>query len=74
MEEVLSEPGGTADLLDTLATAYAAAGRYDDAVRTAERALDLAGHDPERSAAIRGRRDLFRSGRPYLEPSRAASP
>jgi Flp pilus assembly protein TadD len=55
--------------LDTLAAAYAAAGRFDDAVITAERALRLAeaaGEAPL-SKAIRARLELYRAGRPYRE-------
>jgi Tfp pilus assembly protein PilF len=48
---------GKAGILDTLAVAYAAAGRTQDAVRTAETALELAeaGGDAELTAAVRGR-------------------
>jgi Tfp pilus assembly protein PilF len=56
-------------LLDTLAAAYAAAGRYADAVAAAERAVDLAGSrgDAALAADIRSRLALYRSGRPYVE-------
>ncbi len=56
-------------VLDTLAAAYAAAGRYGDAARVAEQALrevEVAG--PAGFAAqIRARLTLYRAGRPYQE-------
>lgn len=54
-----------AGLLDVLAAAQAAAGRFDLAARTCERALAL---NPEASlaAAIRHRQGLYRQGRPYV--------
>jgi tetratricopeptide (TPR) repeat protein len=58
--------------LDTLAAAYAAAGRFGDAVSSAERALQLAesaGQGPL-AKAIRARRELYRAGRPYREGPR----
>ena len=59
------EPG----LLDTLAAAYAAAGRFSEAVATAEKALELA-QSPGQSQlekGIRSRQHLYKSGRPYIE-------
>lgn len=57
-----SDPGA----LDTLAAAYAAAGRNTDAVDAAERALAAAREtDPELAAGIRERLGLYRSGRAY---------
>jgi tetratricopeptide (TPR) repeat protein len=59
------DPGG----LDTLAAAYAAAGRTDAAIDAAERALRVAHEsDPELAAGIRQRLALYRSGRAYREP------
>ena len=59
-----------ADVLDTLAASYAAAGRFDDAVTTAERALAAAtaGRETELAAEIRARLALYRAGRPFLQP------
>jgi tetratricopeptide (TPR) repeat protein len=56
-EQAVAQLGENAGALDTLAAAYAAAGRRDDAVRTAERALALAeaGGDAELAAQIRQR-------------------
>ena len=56
-------------VLDTLAAAYAAAGRYDEAVRVAEQALrqaETAG-PPALAGQIRARLALYRAGRPHLE-------
>jgi tetratricopeptide (TPR) repeat protein len=58
--------GADASALDTLAAAYAAAGRYAEAVATAAEALAAAERgNPERAAAIRGRLELFRRQQPY---------
>jgi Flp pilus assembly protein TadD len=56
--------------LDTLAAAYAAAGRFEEAVRTAEEArrLALAMGAKTLAAAIGDRLELYRSGRSYSEP------
>ncbi len=51
--------------LDALGVAYAAAGRYDDAVRAAEKAAEKA--DPRLAALIRQRIQLYREQRPYRE-------
>jgi tetratricopeptide (TPR) repeat protein len=58
--------------LDTLATSYAADGRFDDAVRTATSALDLAKErgDGATEKEIRARLDLFRAHRAWVEPAR----
>jgi len=49
--------------LDTLAAAYAAAGRFDDAIRTASRAAELAEsrNDSARLADIRRNLDRYRA-------------
>jgi tetratricopeptide (TPR) repeat protein len=61
-----------AQCLDTLAAAYAAAGRFPDAVIAAERALQLAEAAAQAplANAIRARLELYRAGRPYREASR----
>ncbi len=53
--------------LMTLATAYAEAGRFDEAVATAQRALELAERngDDRLSSELLRRLTLFRQGRPY---------
>jgi len=55
--------------LDTLAAAYAAADRFDDAARAARRALEYAesGGDDSITAQIRRRLTLYESGRAYVE-------
>ena len=55
------EPG----YLDTLAAAYAAAGRFDDAVSTAQRAAELAagGGNQTLAGAVRGRLERYRQHR-----------
>ena len=71
-EAALERTGGRdVAILDTVAAAYAAAGRYDDAVRTAETALDVAGPDADRLyRQVRERLLLYRGRQPY----RAARP
>jgi len=55
--------------LDALAAAYAEAGKYDDAVFTAEKALELALlYGPEELVSgINKRLSLYKSGRPYRQ-------
>jgi len=60
-----------ASLLDTLAVAYAAAGRFDEAVATSERAAraaDASGQ-PQVASQIRERSALYAAGRAYVEPA-----
>jgi tetratricopeptide (TPR) repeat protein len=56
--------------LDTLAAAYAAAGRFADAVDTAEKAVQLtaSGDKKQRHQAILNRLDLYRQQKPYRQP------
>jgi arylsulfatase A-like enzyme/Flp pilus assembly protein TadD len=56
-----------AGFLDTLAAAYAAAGRYDDAVATAEKAVRLTASDDnkQRHDTIKSRLQLYKSHQPY---------
>ena len=58
-----------ASTLDTLAAAYAATGRFDKAVQTAQRALELAARMPDKFLArdILARIDLYKDGKPYRE-------
>jgi protein O-mannosyl-transferase len=58
-----------AGVLDTLAAAYAEAGRFDDAVRTAQTAIELArgAGAPETAQRIQGRLESYRAGQPYHE-------
>jgi tetratricopeptide (TPR) repeat protein/mono/diheme cytochrome c family protein len=57
-----------ATVLDALAAAYAAAGRFDDATRTAREAAQIADAAGMRnlSALIRNRLTLYESGRAYI--------
>ncbi|MCL5735271.1 MAG: tetratricopeptide repeat protein, partial [Actinobacteria bacterium] len=57
------------DLLDTLGAAYAAAGRFEDAVAAETEAIAAASREkrPGPIKEIRARLALFRSGRPYVE-------
>jgi len=57
------------DLLDTLAVAYGADGRFSDAVSTAQKAVDLARSSGDKQLAeeIRGRLRLFKAGQRYVE-------
>ncbi len=60
----------TANQLDTLAAAYAAAGRFDKAVSTAEEAIRFAeaAQDAALTARIRRRLELYRANQPFHEP------
>jgi tetratricopeptide (TPR) repeat protein len=65
-----------AQCLDTLAAAYATAGRFDDAVITAQQALRLAESSGEAPLAkrIRARLELYRAEQPYRERTRDQGP
>jgi tetratricopeptide (TPR) repeat protein len=58
-------------VLDTLAAGYAAAGRFQEAIRTAAKAEELARAtgDAALGGQIRARLALYRRGRPYLATS-----
>jgi tetratricopeptide (TPR) repeat protein len=55
--------------LDTLAVAYAAAGRFSEAIATAQKAIELArsAGQPELVREIEARLLLYRDGRPYRQ-------
>ncbi len=55
---------GDADMLDTLAAAYAANGHFEDAAATARRAIAA---DPARRAVIEARIARYRAGEPWRE-------
>jgi tetratricopeptide (TPR) repeat protein len=57
------------ELLDTLAAAYAAAGDYDKAIETAEKALELCQSPKQETMKkeIQSRLVLFKAGKPYIE-------
>ena len=62
--------------LDTLAASYAAAGKFPEAVTTAEKALKIAQSSLQRRLAeeIQNRLGLYKAGRPYIESSPKLSP
>ena len=62
---------GNPSLLDTLAVAQASAGKFDQAVATAKRAIGLAEQvgATEAAGSMRGRLDLFLQGKPFREKS-----
>ncbi|MHC4982687.1 MAG: tetratricopeptide repeat protein [Planctomycetota bacterium] len=62
-------------LLDTLAAAYAAAGRFDEAITTAKEAIDLANASGQAQLAreIQERLRLYRDGKPYRRQRPPAS-
>ena len=57
------------EFMDTLAVAYAAAGRFEDAVKVANEAINIANANGQKDLAleIQNRLDLYRAGRPYRE-------
>jgi len=59
----------TPHVLNTLATAYAAAGNFPEAVRTAEKTLDLVQSSGQRELIAKAQEslDLFRAGIPYRD-------
>ena len=56
------------DLFDTYAAALAADGRFDDAVKWQEAALQSAEFERVHGVGARARLQLYRSGKPYLAP------
>ncbi len=58
-----------ADYLDTLAVAYAAAGKFNDAIMTAEKALNVTKATGQENTAreIQNRLELYKAGKPYRE-------
>ena len=63
--------GGSPEILDTLAAAYAEAGRFPEAVETASRALDLSVAQNKKSlaGAIQTQRALYQAGSPFRDIS-----
>jgi tetratricopeptide (TPR) repeat protein len=62
--------------VDTLAVAYAAAGRFNEAIAAAERAVELAraAEQPQLAKKIEARLELYRAGRPYHQSVEVTSP
>jgi tetratricopeptide (TPR) repeat protein len=76
-QEVCQRTGNRiGEYLDTLAAAYAAAGRFNDAVATAQKAIELAraAGQPDVVKEIEARLELYRAGRAYRAPASAKSP
>ena len=71
MEAHVGSENPSPSSLDTLAAAYAEAGRFEQAVATAEQALELARQQQESELAgkIASRLDLYRQQRPYHAPA-----
>ncbi len=59
---------GDANALDTLAAAYAEAGRFADAIRTGRQALEAADAGSELAAEIARRMALYEKTQPYRTP------
>jgi tetratricopeptide (TPR) repeat protein len=66
---------GRADAFDTLAAAYAEAGRFEDAVTTARDAIALAekAGQPQFAEQVRGRLALYERRQPYRDDPQAAT-
>ena len=65
-----------AEYLDTLAVAYAAAGRFNDAIAAAQKAVGLARSAGQTQVVseIETRLELYRAGRAYRAPASVTSP
>jgi len=69
--------GRQAEVLDTLAAAYAEAGRFQEALATARKALELATQQNKQALAdaLRTRIILYEAGKPFRQtPSGSPSP
>ena len=66
-ERAAVRDGSDPRVLDTLAAAYAAAGRFEDAVRTAEDARASLPDGSPTAAELETRLELYRSGRAVHE-------
>jgi len=64
------------EMLDTLAAAYASAGRFDEAVKIAEKAVALATSEEGKVQIepLRARLALYRQHKPYYEPPHPPQP
>lgn len=71
MEPIINDSSQTPGELDTLAAAYAEAGQYQQAIATAQRALELAQRQQNAELAnrIAARLELYKQQRPYHAPA-----
>lgn len=71
MEPIINASSQTPGELDTLAAAYAEAGQYQQAIATAQRALELAQRQQNAELAnrIAARLELYKQQRPYHAPA-----
>lgn len=65
--------GKMPELLDTQAAAYAEAGRFSEAIQTAEKALSLIAPSHPQAGDIRRRLALYKAGRPFRDTPPAAT-
>lgn len=65
--EQLASPPPAA--LDTLAAAYAAVGRFDEAVRLARQAVQCSPAGDSQTVARRRRLETYQAAKPYIEPA-----
>ena len=58
------------ELLDTLAAGYGAAGIFDKAVETSQKAFELANSESNKNLAesIKKRQELYKQGKAYIDP------
>ncbi len=59
--------GGNAQVLATLAAAYAEAGRYDDATAAMERALEGSRSEPASASTLKQQLELYRNHQPLRD-------
>jgi Flp pilus assembly protein TadD len=64
----------TVEALEALAAALAGVGRYEEAVRTARQARDLAASDWSRAREIEARIQLYEKGKAFVAPSDREQP
>ncbi len=76
-ERAIGMPGGDKpEILDTLAAAYAEAGRFSSAARTARRAAALAAQQNKQELAegLKARVALYDAGKPYRDATQSKTP
>jgi len=68
--------GHEPEILDTLAAAYAEAGRFPEAIETAHRAINLAAEQKKRplAEALKRRAELYEAKMPYRDAHGSAPP